>query len=60
MRVRFTPLGVNPQTNDNYLLRNNPADCYIIRTRHASEGWHPGARQRTHPTLRRHGRQRTW
>ena len=47
MRVRFTPRGVNPQTNDNYLLRNNPADCYIIRTRHASEGWHPGARQRT-------------
>ena len=41
MRVRFTPLGVNPQTNDNCPLRNNPADCYMIRTHHASEGWHP-------------------
>ena len=41
MRVRFTPRGVNPQTNDNCSLRHSPADCYITRTRHASEGWHP-------------------
>ena len=32
--------GVNPkrQTNDNCLLRHSPADCYIVHTRHASEG----------------------
>ena len=44
MRVRFTPLGVNPQTNDNCPLRHSPTGCYIVhirRSRDKEEGEAP-------------------
>ena len=46
MRVRFTPLEVNPQTNDNCPLRHSPTSCYIVhirRSRDKDEGWSPQA-----------------